>query len=217
MKYIEFGNYLHELRAKKGMSQENLSVLSEIPIRKIEKWEVGTSLPDLKESYKLAKALDESFEVFARKMNAFISEKEDSKITMTLYTLARYRYVFYILSAFIMVGIGITYMLFSPETVPAKTFILIENIFIFPIICLLIYIPFKPKLNALNPLEENLLKVIFFLLLYLIFASVFFMADFFINGCVKLDSKLFVVFYLINLAIYICSDNFKNYYYIEKK
>lgn len=78
MSNFTFGNYLYELRTKKGLSQSELAEILGVTNKAVSKWETGAAYPSSKLIYPLAKALDVSIEELYRVM----SESEKEKNTM---------------------------------------------------------------------------------------------------------------------------------------
>ena len=78
MRDYSFGNFLHELRLSRGLTQYQLGALVGVSDKAVSKWENGTSKPQSNILYKLSKLLGVSVdELLACKYNS--SEKEESK------------------------------------------------------------------------------------------------------------------------------------------
>lgn len=73
-----FGNFLHELRLRRGLTQYQLGVLIGVSDKAVSKWENGSSMPQSSILYKLSEALEISVdELLSCKYRSF--EKKDTK------------------------------------------------------------------------------------------------------------------------------------------
>ena len=57
MRDYSFGNFLHELRERRGLSQYQLGMLVGVSDKAVSKWENGSAKPQIKTLYKLSEVL----------------------------------------------------------------------------------------------------------------------------------------------------------------
>ena len=78
MRDYSFGNFLHELRLRSGLTQYQLGLLIGVSDKAVSKWENGSSMPQSSVLYKLSEALGVSVdELLSCKYHSF--EKKDTK------------------------------------------------------------------------------------------------------------------------------------------
>ncbi len=77
MRDYDFGNLVHELRKKKGLTQSELGNILGVSNKTISKWETGATKPSVKVLYKMADFFEVSpDELVSGKINAKIEKKE---------------------------------------------------------------------------------------------------------------------------------------------
>lgn len=131
MSNYRFGNYLYELRTKKGLSQSELAEILGVTNKAVSKWETGAAYPSSKLIYPLAKALDVSIEEMYRVMSE--SEKEKSPIRKILDLLFKRKVLSAVLPLICAALLYLVFVLFGEN--PDKS----ELLYVVPVTCAFIW------------------------------------------------------------------------------
>ena len=131
MSNYTFGNYLYELRAKKGLSQSELAEILGVTNKAVSKWETGAAYPSSKLIYPLAKALDVPIEELYRVMSA--SEKEKNTMRKILDFLFKRKVLSAVVPLLCAALLFLIFVLFGKN--PDKS----ELISVVPVFCMMVW------------------------------------------------------------------------------
>lgn len=126
-----FGNYLYELRTKKGMSQSELAEILGVTNKAVSKWETGAAYPSSKLIYPLAKALGVSIEEMYRVMSE--SEKEKNPMRKVLDFLFKRKVLSAVVPLLCAALLFLIFVLFGKN--PDKS----ELISVVPVVCMMLW------------------------------------------------------------------------------
>lgn len=146
MSNFTFGNYLYELRTKKGMSQSELAEILGVTNKAVSKWETGAAYPSSKLIYPLAKALDVSIEELYRVMSE--SEKEKNPMRKILDFLFKRKVLSAVVPLLCAALVYLVFILFGEGTDKLQVIGIVPVVcsFIFGGMFLILYIQVKNPL-----------------------------------------------------------------------
>ena len=146
MSNFTFGNYLYELRTKKGLSQSELAEILGVTNKAVSKWETGASYPSSKLIYPLAKALDVSVEELYRVMSE--SEKEKNPMRKILDFLFKRKVLSAVVPLLCAALVYLVFILFGEGTDKLQVIGIVPVVcsFIFGGMFLILYIQVKNPL-----------------------------------------------------------------------
>ena len=146
MSNYTFGNYLYELRTKKGMSQSELAEILGVTNKAVSKWETGAAYPSSKLIYPLAKALDVSIEELYRVMSE--SEKEKNPMRKILDFLFKRKVLSAVVPLLCAALVYLVFILFGEGTDKLQVIGIVPVVcsFIFGGMFLILYIQVKNPL-----------------------------------------------------------------------
>lgn len=143
MKDYSFGNYICELREKKGLTQAELGLFLNVSNKAVSKWETGASYPSSELMLPLAKTLGVSIEELYVHMNG--SEKGKSKLRSFLDKVFEHPYIKIAAVAGIALVCFLLFVLFGESE--QKTQMLLSVAVVTPIVffgvCMVIWIQIK--------------------------------------------------------------------------
>ena len=149
MSNYNFGNYICELREKKGLSQSELGKILGVTNKAISKWENGGAYPSSELMLPLAKALGVSIEeLYSAISNC---KKEKSRLRKILDAVASKSKILTIVSCSATAVLWLLFLIFGNN--PDKIFVLIAT----PILSLLFYgfVRFSMVIQAKMPLAPS--------------------------------------------------------------
>lgn len=146
MSNFTFGNYLYELRTKKGLSQSELAEILGVTNKAVSKWETGAAYPSSKLIYPLAKALDVSIEELYRVMSE--SEKEKNPMRKILDFLFKRKVLSAVVPLLCAALVYLVFILFGEGTDKLQVIGIVPVVcsFIFGGMFLMLYIQVKNPL-----------------------------------------------------------------------
>ena len=149
MSNYNFGNYICELREKKGLSQSELGKILGVTNKAISKWENGGAYPSSELMLPLAKALGVSIEELYSAISNCKTEK--SKLRKILDAVASKSKILTIVSCSVTAVLWLLFLIFGNN--PDKIFVLIAT----PIMSLLVYclVRFSMVIQAKMPLAPS--------------------------------------------------------------
>lgn len=149
MSNYNFGNYICELREKKGLSQSELGKILGVTNKAISKWENGGAYPSSELMLPLAKALGVSIEELYSAISNCKTEK--SKLRKILDAVASKSKILTIVSCSVTAVLWLLFLIFGNN--PDKMFVLIAT----PLISIFLYgfIRFSFLFLEKNPLAPS--------------------------------------------------------------
>lgn len=177
MNNYSFGNYICELREKKGLSQSELGKILGVTNKAVSKWENGGAYPSSELMLPLAKALGVSIE----ELYIAISDgkKEKSKLRKFLDTIASYSTVITIAACTVTFICWLLFIIYADT--PDKIFVIVAS----PIFSIILYLLGRFGLLLQSKISLMPTKFVDFGVLFFIVVSLFsglLMIYYFISG-----------------------------------
>ena len=177
MKDYSFGNYICELREKKGLTQAELGLFLNVSNKAVSKWETGASYPSSELMLPLAKTLGVSIEDLYVHMNG--SEKKKSKLRGFLDKVFDYPYIKIAAVAGIALVCFLLFVLFGESE--QKSQMLLSVAVVTPIVffgvCMVIWIQIKNPMCPSGFLDFVELMFLVVMIIGLITQTISFIID----------------------------------------